>query len=227
MISVNILTWNTFRTTVETLVQVNKDLKEIPHQTVIVDNGSDDGCELIATVKNKVNRGISVGKNQGIKKSIYKYIMMIDGDISIVPNSINCLLDYMEKHTDIMALGFMPNKFTTSRADAENFCHSITEPEEVKRPCLYYGLFRREVFKRCMMDEQYGPGYGWEDLDFYEQMARAGIKQYMTGINHKCGKYYHEINSSIRQGGHRWYEKTSKERHEYFKEKWDEALYKC
>jgi hypothetical protein len=69
-------------------------------------------------------------------------------------------------------------------------------------------------------DERYGPGYGYEDLDFFLEMKERGIKQYVCHINNAAGKYYHEINSSIRVMGHQAYVKSNNERAEIFKEKW-------
>jgi hypothetical protein len=71
------------------------------------------------------------------------------------------------------------------------------------------------------MDEEYGVGYGWEDLDSYMQMEKLGIKQYAAGINSLTGKYYHEVNSSIRQMGFEFYMSTSLRRSQLFKRKWE------
>lgn len=226
-LSINILTWNCFKTLLQTLCRLEYEFNEVnvEREIIIVDNGSIDGCEKIAKIRNETNLGISVGKNQGIKASQGEYILLLDGDIVIVPNSIICLLEYMSGHKEIDALGFFPTQFTNqkdrdNKIYAEQRCNRLWEPQEYPATCLYYGLFRRTVFDKCMLDESFGPGYGWEDHDFFEQMKAAGIKQWVAGINTKNGKYYHEINSSIRQMGREEYVRTSKERGEKFKAKW-------
>ena len=227
LLSVNILTWNTFKVLHETIHMLVDELADISSEVIIVDNGSTDGCQDLATIKNKENLGISKGKNQGIDASKGEYIMLIDGDILPVRNSIVMLLEYMEEHRECDAIGFMPNKFCNVHNNEghkghEEYCHTLYNPRIHKGHCIYYGMYRRTVFERgARMDEGYGVGYGWEDLDQYEQMKELGIEQWVAGLNFECGKYYHAINSSIRNMGMQMYMQTSLQRGEYFKKKWD------
>ncbi len=230
-LSVNILCWNTFKTLHDAVHVLANELKDIDHEVIIVDNGSNDGCEKLATIRNPINMGISHGKNQGIDASQGEYILLLDGDIVPVPNSVRCLLEYMETHPEIEALGFLPDKFGLSPTafGVQTYCEKLDPVKEHKGHCIYYGLYRRTVFfnpdgtHRVRMDEDYGVGYGWEDLDSYQQMARLGIKQYAAGINSLTGKYYHAINSSIRQMGFEKYMETSLKRSQLFKKKWSEV----
>jgi O-antigen biosynthesis protein len=223
-LSVNILCWNTWPTLHDTLHLLVEELKGIESEVIIVDNGSTDGCQDVATIKNGENLGISRGKNQGIEASAGEYIFLLDGDIVPVRNSIRSLLAYLEEHKDIDALGFFPDKFGLSRNayGVQSYCEKLDPVEEHKGHCVYYGMYRRTVFERgAKFDESYGIGYGWEDLDQYMQMQKVGIKQYAAGINSKTGKYFHAINSSIRCMGFEKYMETCKKRGDYFKSKWE------
>lgn len=226
-LSINILTWNTINTLKETLALLKSEFSAIDHEVIVVDNGSTDGCAELATIKNPLNMGISVGKNQGIDASRGEYIMLIDGDIIPVPNSIMCLLKHMEQTPSCDAIGFHPNKFAQQRNKEgsakyhEDYCHELVDLKTQRSHAVYYGMYRRTVFERGVrFDERYGVGYGYEDLDTYMQMEKIGIQQWFAHINHKAGKYYHEINSSIRQAGYEWYMETCKERGKIFQEKW-------
>jgi GT2 family glycosyltransferase len=241
-LSINILTWNTWKTLHDTLHVLKNELKDIEHELIIVDNGSTDGCQDVATIKNKVNLGVSKGKNQGIDASKGDFIMMIDGDVVPVPNSIICLLEYMETHPDIEALGFYPDKWARNVGDygLQAYCDKL-DPVEVFKTgkgqgwCCYYGMYRRSCFdKGLRFDEKYGVGYGWEDVDFSNTMLKLGITQWVAGINSKTGKYLHKINSSIskdclgdgisdRKAFERYME-TSKERNRIYSEKWKEPI---
>jgi glycosyltransferase involved in cell wall biosynthesis len=212
----------------ETIHVLATELVGIDSEVIIVDNGSTDGCQDAATIKNPVNLGISKGKNQGIDASTGEYIMMIDGDVVPVPNSIRCLMEYMEGHPDIDALGFYPDKWARNKTDfgLQEYCHKLDPVEEFITKdgpgwCCYYGMYRRSCFdKGLRFDENYGPGYGWEDCDFAMQMDKLGIKQWVAGINQKCGKYYHAINSSIRVMGMKAFSDSTKIRDQYYKNKW-------
>lgn len=228
-LSVNILTWNTYKVTHDILHMLATELVGIDSEVIVVDNGSTDQCKDIATIRNEVNKGISVGKNQGIDASKGDYILLLDGDILPVPNSIRLLVGHLDANKECLAIGFLPNKFSTMRntegdkSRHEEYCHKLDPIEEHKGHCVYYGMYRRELWQKIRFDETFGVGYGYEDLDTYMQMEKLGIKQWIAGINHKCGKYYHNINSSIREMGFEKYMSTSMQRSKIFKDKWEGA----
>ena len=231
-LSVNILSWNNKDTIYDCVRAVKNELSptKINYEIIHVDNGSDDGSGDIATIKNEKNLGISAGKNQGIDASKGEYIMLLDGDIIPVPNSIICLLEYMREHNEVEALGFFPQKWTIKRNKPgeihhEEYCHNLYEVQELKVTCIYYGMFKRSIFKdKGLRFDESGVmgkcGYGWEDHDFYEQMRREGIKQYAAHINNANGQYFHNMNSSIRAMGQKSYHMSQAERKQFFKEKW-------
>jgi len=227
MLSINILTWNTWPVLHKTLHVLKEELKGIEAEVIIVDNGSTDGCQDAATIKNKENLGISKGKNQGIDASRGEYILLIDGDVLPPRNSIRCLYEYMQARPEIEALGFYPNKWSNQinkngQKHHEDICERIVDVAEAKGHACYFGMYCRSVFEKGVrFDENFGPGYGWEDHDMFRQMQQLGIKQYMCHINSKAGKYYHAINSSIPQLGWKRVRELEDERKEYFKRKWE------
>lgn len=227
-LSINILTWNTLPTLKETLAILSEELAGKSAEIIIVDNGSIDGCQDFATIKNPVNLGISKAKNQGVDASKGEYIMLIDGDIVPVPNSINMLENYLDVNPACLALGFLPNKFSNVRnsqrpGSHENYCYKLDPVMQHRGHCIYYGIYRREVFEKIRFDEAYGPGYGYEDLDSYMQMEAKGITQWAAGMNSLQGKYFHAINSSINNKnclGFEEYMRSSMKRSQIFQNKW-------
>ncbi|RLC34037.1 hypothetical protein DRH14_03795, partial [Candidatus Shapirobacteria bacterium] len=199
------------------------------YEVIVIDNGSKDGSEKLATIANSYNMGVSIARNQGIDASSGEYIFMLDGDIVPVENSINCLLKYLEDNPLKYAIGFHANKFTNQKnkngqKHHEIFCYKLFDVQIYKKACVYYGLFRKNLFDKGVRFETSGEfgkqGYGWEEIDFYKQMEKRGIEQYVAHINSPSGKYYHDVNSSIKCMGHDEYIRTSKARHEQFKKKW-------
>lgn len=223
-LSVNILTWNTLPTLEMTLEILKKELEGIDSEIIIVDNGSIDGCQDLATIKNPVNLGISKAKNQGIDASRGDYIFLIDGDVVPVPNSIRLLVEHLDKDFSCDAIGFLPDKFcNTLRGDYERECRVLDPILRHHGHCIYYGIYRREVWDKIHFDENYGVGYGYEDLDTFMQMEAKGIKQWAAGMNSMAGKYYHAINSSIINKnclGFENYMTSSMKRSQMFKQKW-------
>ena len=237
MISVFILSWNNKKTIQKCAQAAFEDVKDMEHEFIFVDNGSDDGTvDLIGEwitghlkdnfkfIRNSENKGISHGKNAGIDASCGEYILMLDGDVVAVPNSVKLMLAWLEENGKD-ALGMFPNKFSNTPDHAETYCNELIGFREFKCCCLYYGLFRRKIFDsglRLSVDGEFGkPGYGWEDHDFFLRMKQKGIIQYVAHINSEKGKYFHDINSSIRAMGHDKYIETMRSRDKQFKETWE------
>lgn len=230
-LSVNILTWNTWPTLHDTLHVLKDELEGIASEVIIVDNGSTDGCENAATIKNPVNLGISKGKNQGIDASKGEYILLLDGDIVPPRNTLKCMLSYIESHPEIDAIGMYSNKWSNQRnkngqVHHEEECRELVGIQPAKGHICYFGMYRRTVFERGVrFDESFGVGYGWEDLDTFMQMEKLGMKSVNAHINSPTGKYYHDINSSIRQMGFEKYMETCSARGKMFGQKWGVPAY--
>jgi len=99
-LSIIILSYNVKKLLLDCLksLPVHKDW-----EIIVVDNASTDGSDELATIKNKTNSGFSAGNNVGIKKSIGEYILLLNPDTKVYPNSIETVLEYMEKHPDVGA----------------------------------------------------------------------------------------------------------------------------
>lgn len=237
-ISVVILAWNNAETLAHSIPAIKEELKDVSHETLVIDNGSTDKTpELVKAlgvylIRDEVNRGISIGKNRGISASTGEHIFLLDGDIIPVPNSITMMSRWLDENLDKHAIGAYPNRFCTDLnkghlKPCEEWCHTLWEPVPHKCACLFYGMYRKKIFDDgLMMDESgvYGEcGYGWEDHDFFLRMKERGIIQYVAHINHVKGRYHHKINSSIRVMGDAKFRESMKKRHEQFKARWGDA----
>jgi glycosyltransferase involved in cell wall biosynthesis len=88
-------------------------------ECVLVDDASPDDSmsiikQLIATyqgeisfitISNELNQGVSVVRNQGIKKAAGEYIYFLDGDDELPPGSLKTLLEAILRHKAEIAVG--------------------------------------------------------------------------------------------------------------------------
>ena len=235
------MAWNCLDVLSESLPLIMDEIKKFESECIIVDNGSDDGTkeflekqtyDNLIYNRNPINLGISKGKNIGINLSKGEYILMLDADIIPVKNSIKMFVEYLEDNPECDALGFRPNKWSNQKNNKfgqtfhETELYELHGIEPINRCCIYYGIFRRSLFEKGLRLNEKGefgkPGYGWEDHDFFERMKSLGVTQYVANVNRPSGKYYHDINSSIRAMGRQEYVRTSKMRNEEFKKEWNE-----
>ncbi|MBU4348136.1 glycosyltransferase family 2 protein [Patescibacteria group bacterium] len=112
-VSVIIPSWNRKEDLDITLKSIfSQNLKDL--EVIVIDNGSTDGSSKmvgkkypeVILIKNKKNKGVSIAKNQGIKRSQGEYILFCDSDIEMThKNCISNMLEILEKNLKIGAIG--------------------------------------------------------------------------------------------------------------------------
>jgi len=82
-------------------------------EVVVVDNASTDGsAEMLGAefpwvqvIANEKNVGFVRGSNQGIRASRGGYVLLLNPDTEVVGDALSLMLDYMEEHPRVGALG--------------------------------------------------------------------------------------------------------------------------
>src|SRR3989344_4137683 len=100
LVSIIIVNWNggeVFRNCLKTL----KALKFSDYELIIVDNGSSDGTQELANIKNKNNLGFANGNNQGYEKSRGKYVWLLNNDTLVKPDILTKLVKYLDQNPDV------------------------------------------------------------------------------------------------------------------------------
>jgi GT2 family glycosyltransferase len=104
-LSVIILNYNT-RDFLRQCLQSIKKTQGIDPEVIVVDNASTDGS--VAMVKenfpevklmvNEKNIGFAAGNNQGVKKAKGKFILFLNPDTLVQPETLKAMVDYLKKH---------------------------------------------------------------------------------------------------------------------------------
>lgn len=82
-------------------------------EVIVVDNGSMDGSvemlrrefPWVQLIVNRENLGFTRGSNQGIQTSRGRYVLLLNPDTELVGNALPLMLDYMDGHPQVGALG--------------------------------------------------------------------------------------------------------------------------
>ena len=88
------------------LLSLNKALKNISHEIIIVDNASTDGSveliknnfQNITLIANKENLGFSRANNQGLKNSNGKYLLLINPDTIVSEDTISEMINFFKNN---------------------------------------------------------------------------------------------------------------------------------
>ncbi len=197
-----LLTWNTRAISVDSVRAYLREahmLRRLGQDPLICicDNGSTDGTpEALRALEPEIdvpyrfifnadNRGNSIARNQIIDTMCNcdaDYMLMMDGDIEVVPFSSFAMLRHMENNgSQLGCIGADSAGQTASQSRASNTLYAIDDRRtEITNLVAWtqYGMFRREIFEDGVrFDESKpfaGPGWGFEDNDLAFQMEMKG-----------------------------------------------------
>lgn len=112
-LSVIIVSYNVRDFLKHCLLTVKKASENIDCEIFVVDNNStDDSCTMtesefpeITLIKNQTNRGFSAANNQAIKLSGGRFLLLLNPDTLIHPDTLHKCINFMDNHHDAGAIG--------------------------------------------------------------------------------------------------------------------------
>ena len=154
---------------------------------IIIDDGSSDHTaeiihqyadSRIKYIKNEVNSGIVVSLNKGLDYATGKYIARMDSDDISHPTRFEKQYDYMEKHSDVAALGTAIHMFGEGMEEQDRLFD--TDSNTIKANLLFHScmahptaFIRKAVFDKNNL--RYSTEFvGIEDFDLWWKIAAVG-----------------------------------------------------
>jgi GT2 family glycosyltransferase len=174
ILSIIILTYNTKDITIDAIRSIEdnypKEVKGGEYQVIVCDNASTDGSlealneykntssiKLLHIVDNGGNLGFSAGNNKGVPYAQGKYVLFLNPDTIVYKNTLNYMLDFMEKNPNV---GASSCKLINKEGLIDFNCHRGF-PTPWNAFCYFSGL--QKLFPRSRIFAGYTQG--WKDLD--------------------------------------------------------------
>lgn len=112
-LSIIIVNWNTRQLLLDCLQSVFASNTTYAFQVIVVDNAStDDSVNAVRTnfpqvrlLLNDENLGFSRANNRAIKASTSRYVLLLNSDTQIQPDTLQTMLSYMDAHPRVGAAG--------------------------------------------------------------------------------------------------------------------------
>lgn len=108
-ISIIIVNWNTKDLLAACLRSIQNQSLDYTYEIIVVDNGSEDGSQLIVRqefptvtlVENKLNLGFGKANNIGLQSAKGRYICFVNSDIEMVDGCLQILTQYMDDNHSV------------------------------------------------------------------------------------------------------------------------------
>lgn len=196
-VAVSLLCWNTREVSRDARNGLVLELGKLlvsGHEAYLItlDNGSDDWTATMLNelhekpyfraMRNSQNLGNAVARNQIIDAAAAwdaDYLLLLDGDIQPVAGSVLAMVEYLEQAPPTLAcIGAFSGNQTAQREEAVQQCDTLRGRFIARNTHVawtQYGLFRMAPFQTGVrFDENFGPGWGFEDNDLMYQLQEHG-----------------------------------------------------
>jgi GT2 family glycosyltransferase len=161
-ISIIIVSYNTKALMHSCLSSIEKTLWEaLTKEIIVVDNGSTDGTVEkvkknfpdVTVIENKKNIGFAAGNNQGIKASRGRYILLLNSDTEVYPETLKKMVEFVDAHKKA---GASTCKLVLPDGSMDPACH-----RGFPTPWAAYTYFTglEKLFPRTRIFGQYHMGY--------------------------------------------------------------------
>lgn len=111
--SIIIVNYNTRQLTLDCLASVYASQTSYKYEVIVIDNASHDGSvEAIREVypdvqliANQNNTGFAVANNQGMEVAKGRYILLLNSDTVVQPDTLHTMIYFMDRHPEMGASG--------------------------------------------------------------------------------------------------------------------------
>ena len=178
-LSIIILNYNTKDFLEDCLSSIRKAKTDrFRFEIIVVDNASTDGSPQmvkkqfpkIKLVANKKNLGFAAGNNLGVKKAKGRYLLFLNPDTIVRPNTFEEMIKFMDNHPDA---GAATCKIELPNGKLDEACHRGF-PTPWNAFCHFSGL--EKLFPKSKIFASYT--LGWNDLNKTHQID-AGVGAFL------------------------------------------------
>ena len=196
-------------------------------EIIVVDNNSDEPTRQslqqasaedsrIKLILNPTNSGYAGGNNIGVSHSTSTLLVLLNSDTRVLPGTIPCLIELMDKHPEWSMLGPVSNQsgndqqiHTTASspeallAEGDEWCrHSTNFHYATDILHFFCVMIREKVYSQLNgLDEDFGLGY-YEDTDFNYRATKSGLQLMITEdsfIYHRGSGSFSKTCSKVRK----------------------------
>jgi glycosyltransferase involved in cell wall biosynthesis len=180
-VSIIVPTLNEEKYVEKTLLSIKAQSIKAPYEIIVSDGASKDNTVKIAKkYANKIvickKRGPAVGRNLGAKYSKGKFLIFVDADTILLPNTISEILKLLNKKDVVLATcPILPSEYKIRNHFLfwfyDQFLLTSLKTKKPQVPGIIMGVKRENFFRIGGFNEKKNI---MEDFDFSERIAKIG-----------------------------------------------------
>ncbi len=191
-VSIIIVSYNTKELLSDCLDSISNYSKSIKSETFVVDNDSQDktvdfvrkNYSWVKLIASSSNLGFSKANNLAIKKTSGKYILILNPDTKLMPQTLSNMKDFMDKSTNDIAVATCRVELANGQMDKD--CRRLF-PTPIRALAHFSGLSK--LFKKSVLFSGYYCGHLSEDKE-HEIDACVGAFMFIKkGLLDKVGYF--------------------------------------
>jgi GT2 family glycosyltransferase len=205
-ISIIIISYNTCDILQQCLNKIDEYRKSLPIETIVVDNASKDlSVEMIKNefpetllIENTTNMGFAPANNQGIKVASGDYVLLLNSDAYLMPDTLESTLKYMAMDPKTGILGVQ-----LINEDGSNQVSARTLPNPWHKILMLTGLTSRFPQSKLFGNPDYSNGktdkirnVGWVPGAYF--MIRKEVLDDIGFLDERYFMYYEEVDFCLR-----------------------------
>lgn len=175
ILSIIIINYKTPTLLRQCIKSIQKNKPAYPYEIIVIDNNSGDGSvemikddfdNVVKLIANDKNLGFPKAVNQGVEASgKSKYILLLNPDITVLPESLDKLFEYMEKNKEVAVVS---PKLINPNGSIQYSCFS-------QYPSPKMVLYRRTILGRSEKAQKEIKKFLMADWDHKEEKEVAWI----------------------------------------------------
>lgn len=221
-VSIILVNYKTPELSLGAIEAVHRSLSEYRYEIILVDNYSCDGLIERATVEyphislilNNENMGFAKANNQGMQIASGRYILLLNSDTVIQPDTLETMISFMDAHSNVGASGC---KVVLPNGELDKACRRGFPTPSAS---FYYAFGFSKLFPNVPRFNQYQLGYLDPDESYPVDclvgafmMVRREVINQVGGLDEEFFMYGEDIDwcYRIKQAGWEiyYYPKTS------------------
>lgn len=159
-LSIIILNYKTQGLVKQCIRNVRAGIDNLDYEIIVVDNGSNDGCEEMMAenfsdvkfIQTGKNLGFAAGSNVGINKAKGKYIMLLNPDVTVLNHSLNKMIRFMEDYPQV---GLAGPRLINPDGSYQISCRTFQTPKLILYRRTFLGLLpdaKKQLAEHLMLD---------------------------------------------------------------------------